>query len=106
MAKKGKRKAAAGDVATNRQAAVKELSRLVDLILVIGAPNSSNCNRLREVAEANGVTAYLLNGPEELKSEWLKGVEEQLKSMRTTLLPAHKLQSMAPEFKVREQHMA
>ena len=35
---------------TNRQAAVKELSALVDLVLVIGAPNSSNCNRLREVA--------------------------------------------------------
>src|SRR5207245_10148374 len=40
---------------TNRQAAVKELTKLVELILVIGAPNSSNCNRLREVAEANGV---------------------------------------------------
>ena len=39
---------------TNRQAAVKELSRFVDLVLVIGAPNSSNCNRLQEVAEANG----------------------------------------------------
>ena len=48
---------------TNRQAAVKELSRLVDLVLVIGAQNSSNCNRLREVAEANGVTAYQVSGP-------------------------------------------
>ena len=60
---------------TNRQAAVKELSSLVDLVLVIGAQNSSNCNRLREVAEANGVTAYLLNGPEELDLGWLEGVE-------------------------------
>ena len=60
---------------TNRQAAVKELSKLVDLILVIGAPNSSNCNRLREVAEANGVTAYLLNGPEEMDPRWFEGVE-------------------------------
>jgi len=60
---------------TNRQAAVKELSKLVDLILVIGAPNSSNCNRLREVAEANGVTAYLLNGPEEMDPKWFEGVE-------------------------------
>ncbi len=60
---------------TNRQAAVKELSKLVDLILVIGAPNSSNCNRLREVAEANGVTAYLLNGPEEMDPKWFDGVE-------------------------------
>ncbi len=61
---------------TNRQAAVKELSELVDLILVIGAPNSSNCNRLREVAEAHGVTAYLLNGPEEMNPKWFEGVEK------------------------------
>ena len=60
---------------TNRQAAVKELSTLVDLVLVVGAQNSSNCNRLREVAEANGVTAYLINGPDEMDSAWLEGVE-------------------------------
>jgi 4-hydroxy-3-methylbut-2-enyl diphosphate reductase len=60
---------------TNRQLAVKELCRLVELILVIGAPNSSNCARLREVAEDHGVTAYLINGPEELDSRWLEGVE-------------------------------
>ena len=61
---------------TNRQTAVKELCRYVDLVLVIGAPNSSNCMRLREVAEANGVTAYLINGPDELEPEWLEGVEK------------------------------
>ena len=61
---------------TNRQEAVKELCRLVDLVLVIGAPNSSNCNRLREVAEAHGVTAYLINGPDELDPAWLDGVEK------------------------------
>ena len=60
---------------TNRQTAVKELCRWVKLVLVIGAPNSSNCNRLREVAEANGVTAYLINGPEDLDPAWLEGVE-------------------------------
>ncbi len=60
---------------TNRQAAVKDLCRLVDLVLVIGAPNSSNCNRLRDVAEASGVTAYLINGPDELERSWLEGVE-------------------------------
>ena len=60
---------------TNRQAAVKELCRLVELVLVIGAPNSSNCNRLREVAEAHGVTAYLINGPDELDTAWLEGIE-------------------------------
>ena len=60
---------------TNRQAAVKELTKMVDLVLVIGAPNSSNCNRLRDVAEANGTTAYLINGPDELRPEWLDGIE-------------------------------
>ncbi len=60
---------------TNRQTAVKELAKLTDLVLVIGAANSSNCNRLREVAEANGVTSYLLNGPDELDHAWLEGVE-------------------------------
>ena len=60
---------------TNRQTAVKELARLTDLVLVIGASNSSNCNRLREVAEANGVTSYLLNGPEELDMAWLDDVD-------------------------------
>ena len=61
---------------TNRQTAVKQLCRFVDLVLVIGAPNSSNCNRLREVAEATGVTAYLINGPDELDPRWLEGVEK------------------------------
>ncbi len=60
---------------TNRQSAAKELSRLVDVVLVIGAQNSSNCNRLREVAQANGVPAYLINGPEEMDAEWLIGAE-------------------------------
>ena len=59
---------------TNRQATVKALCKLVDLVLVIGAPNSSNCNRLRDVAEANGVTAYLINGPDELDESWFDGV--------------------------------
>ena len=59
---------------TNRQQAVKELCRSVDLVLVIGAPNSSNCMRLREVAESHGVTAYLINGPEDLDPAWLEGV--------------------------------
>ncbi len=58
---------------TNRQATVKDLCKLVDLVLVIGAPNSSNCNRLRDVAEANGVTAYLINGPDELDRSWFEG---------------------------------
>ena len=59
---------------TNRQLAVKEITDKVDLMLVIGAPNSSNCNRLREVAEARGIPAYLINGLDELRQEWLDGV--------------------------------
>ena len=59
---------------TNRQEAVKDLSKLVDIMFVIGSKNSSNCNRLREVAEAQGIPAYLINGPDEMKMEWLKGV--------------------------------
>ena len=61
---------------TNRQTAVDDLSQTVDLVLVIGAQNSSNCNRLREVAEGNGVRAFLINGPEELDDSWLEGVEK------------------------------
>ena len=60
---------------TNRQAAVKELGERVDLVLVIGAANSSNCRRLREVAEAHGRPAHLIDGPEELNDDWLVGVE-------------------------------
>ena len=60
---------------TSRQAAVKQLCKLVELVLVIGAENSSNCNRLREVAQAHGVDAYLINGPDELDSSWLEGIE-------------------------------
>ena len=44
-------------------------------MLVIGAPNSSNCNRLRETAEAHGVPAYLVNGVDEIQAEWLDGAE-------------------------------
>jgi 4-hydroxy-3-methylbut-2-enyl diphosphate reductase len=60
---------------TNRQLAVKELCKQVDLVLVIGAPNSSNCNRLRDVAEAQGVPAHLINYPDEMLDEWFDGVE-------------------------------
>ena len=61
---------------TNRQIAVKKLSKMVDLILVIGAPNSSNCNRLREVAEASGVVAYLINSVDEIDDSWIDGVQK------------------------------
>ncbi len=60
---------------TNRQAATRELAAKVDVVLVIGSSNSSNCNRLREVAQASGVSSYLINGPEDLKHEWVEGVQ-------------------------------
>ena len=60
---------------SNRQAAVKAISGDVDLVLVIGAQNSSNCARLREVAEAEGAPAYLINGPDEIQDSWLTGAE-------------------------------
>ena len=58
---------------TNRQDAVTKMADTVDLVLVIGAENSSNCNRLREVAESLGVESYLINGPEEINPSWLEG---------------------------------
>ena len=60
---------------TNRQAAVKELCEQVEVVLVVGASNSSNCMRLREVAEARGKRTYLVGGPEELDLDWVEGVE-------------------------------
>jgi 4-hydroxy-3-methylbut-2-enyl diphosphate reductase len=61
---------------TNRQAAATELADMTELVLVIGAQNSSNCMRLKDVAIKKGVPAYLINGPEELDRSWLAGVEK------------------------------
>ncbi len=58
----------------NRQAAVKAVAREVDVVLVIGAANSSNANRLREVSEAIGTRAYLINDIREIRREWFEGV--------------------------------
>jgi 4-hydroxy-3-methylbut-2-enyl diphosphate reductase len=55
----------------NRQKAVRELAQEVDLILVIVAPNSSNSNRLKEIAEELGVPSYLIENADQLKPEWL-----------------------------------
>ena len=59
---------------SNRQAAVKELAPGSDLVLVIGAPNSSNSLRLVEVAERCGTTAKLIQRASEIQPEWLEGV--------------------------------
>lgn len=57
----------------NRQDAVKKLVRSCDLLLVIGSKNSSNSNRLREIADKSGVEAYLIDGAEHIENVWLKG---------------------------------
>ncbi len=58
----------------NRQDAVKQLAAECDVLLVVGSPNSSNSNRLRELAERMGTPAYLIDGAEDLKHEWFDGV--------------------------------
>ncbi len=57
----------------NRQDAVKQLAASCDLMLVVGSPNSSNSNRLRELAERMGAEAYLLDGAEDIDPSWLEG---------------------------------
>ena len=58
----------------NRQDAVKALSQECDLVLVVGSVNSSNSNRLRELAERSGSTAYLVDNGDDIQPQWLKGV--------------------------------
>ncbi len=57
---------------TNRQDAVRQLALECELVLVVGSPNSSNSNRLRELAERCGTESYLIDGPEDINPEWLK----------------------------------
>ena len=56
----------------NRQDAVKQLSGDCDLVLVVGSPNSSNSNRLSELAQRMGAEAYLIDGPDDIDPDWLK----------------------------------
>ncbi|CEA02883.1 4-hydroxy-3-methylbut-2-enyl diphosphate reductase [Pseudomonas saudimassiliensis] len=58
----------------NRQDAVKQLAGECDLVLVVGSPNSSNSNRLRELSDRMGTPAYLIDGADEIRPEWLEGV--------------------------------
>ncbi|QBY03415.1 4-hydroxy-3-methylbut-2-enyl diphosphate reductase [Thalassotalea sp. HSM 43] len=55
----------------NRQDAVRSIAAKVELLLVVGAKNSSNSNRLRELAEKMGTTAYLIDGASDINEEWL-----------------------------------
>ena len=57
----------------NRQDAVKQIAQECDVVLVVGSPNSSNSNRLKEVAERLGTPAYLIDNEQQIKREWFDG---------------------------------
>ena len=57
----------------NRQDAVKELVPMVDVVIVVGSPNSSNSNRLRELGQRLGVRSYLVDHPDQLERSWFEG---------------------------------
>lgn len=59
----------------NRQDAVKTLALETDIVFVVGSPNSSNSNRLRELAERCGAKAFLVDAPDQLQRDWLDGVK-------------------------------
>ncbi len=59
----------------NRQDALKMLAETCDLVLVVGSPNSSNSNRLREIAEKRSTPAYLIDDAADIRPEWLEGVQ-------------------------------
>jgi len=60
----------------NRQDAVREIADKVDLMLVVGAKNSSNSNRLKELASKMGVTSYLIDTAEDIETDWLTGINK------------------------------
>jgi len=59
----------------NRQDAVRSLAARCQVVLVVGSRNSSNSNRLREVAETQGARAYMIDGPEDIRRDWLDGCQ-------------------------------
>lgn len=59
----------------NRQDAVRKLSEMVEMLLVIGAKNSSNSNRLRDLGQECGLTSYLINGAEDINANWFNNVK-------------------------------
>lgn len=61
---------------TKRQKAVIDLAKKVDLMIIVGAPNSSNSNRLKEVATETGTTSYIVDNPEELDPEWFRNIKK------------------------------
>ncbi len=59
----------------NRQDAVRALTQDAQLIIVVGSPNSSNSNRLKELSEQKGVVSYLVDAPEQIEEGWFEGIE-------------------------------
>ena len=59
----------------NRQDAVRSLSRDADIVIVVGSPNSSNSNRLKELSEQIGVPSFLVDDPKQIQKHWFDGVE-------------------------------
>jgi 4-hydroxy-3-methylbut-2-enyl diphosphate reductase len=59
----------------NRQDAVKDMVGKVQVLLVVGSQNSSNSNRLRELAEREGVAAFLIDGADDIRREWVEGAK-------------------------------
>jgi 4-hydroxy-3-methylbut-2-enyl diphosphate reductase len=58
----------------NRQNAVKQIAPQIDLLLVVGSQNSSNSQRLTEVARSRGIASFLIDGPQDIRREWLVGM--------------------------------
>lgn len=83
---------------TNRQEALKEISKKADLILVVGDTKSSNSNRLREIGENRGIPSYLINNPDEIQKEWLENVEVIGMSAGAST-PDHSVQSCIKKLK-------
>ncbi|MBQ28037.1 MAG: 4-hydroxy-3-methylbut-2-enyl diphosphate reductase [Nitrospiraceae bacterium] len=77
----------------NRQNAIKYMAEFVEVILVLGSPNSSNSNRLRELGERRGISSYLIDSWSDINSEWLAG------GVETVGITAG---ASAPEFLVKE----
>lgn len=89
----------------NRQDAVKELAREVDLVLVIGSRNSENSNQLCRVAHSKGIPAYLINDYHEINPAWLEGVE-RVGITSGASVPESLVQETADYFKQRGAEIA
>jgi len=89
----------------NRQDAVKELAREVDLLLVVGSANSENSNQLCRVARSRGIPAYLINDFHDIKATWLEGVE-RIGITSGASVPDRLVQEVADYFRERGAEIA